>query len=351
MARALILGGTGMIGRAIGARLLASGWQVDLAGRDPARMPPGLAQQGATFVPADRHDNAQLLAALGNGADLLVDCVCYTAADATRLLPLLHDAGSAVMISTKAVYADDHGRHSNTDDPPRFPVPLTETQPTVPPSDTGYQTREGYGANKVAAEQVLLDSGHPVTVLRPSKVHGPAAPRPREWMFVKRILDQRPAVLLAHQGRGVDQTSAAANIAALTEAVAASPGRRILNSGDPDAPSGLEISRAIAAHLGHQWEEILLEDDASSEDPVLGAYPWDARYPIVLDMTAAAELGYTPAGDYAATVAEEVDWLVSAARGGQGADRLPGPDDSFFAPLLDYAAEDRYLAGRSQPSA
>jgi nucleoside-diphosphate-sugar epimerase len=221
----------------------------------------------------------------------------------------------------------------------------------VPPSDTGYQTREGYGANKVAAEQVLLDSGHAVTVLRPSKVHGPAAPSPREWMFVKRILDQRPAVLLAHQGRGVDQTSAAANIAALTEAVAASPGRRILNSGDPDAPSGLEISRVIAAHLGHQWEEILLGDDALSEDPALGAYPWDARYPIVLDMTAAAELGYTPAGDYAATVAEEIDWLVSAARGGPGADRLPGPGDSFFAPLLDYAAEDRYLAGRSQPSA
>lgn len=343
MARALILGGTGMIGRAIGARLLASGWQVDLAARDPARMPARLTQQGATFIPADRHDSAQLLAALGPGADLIVDCVCYTAADATLLLPLLPDAGSAVMISTKAVYADDHGRHSNTDDPPHFPVPLSETQPTVPPSETGYQTREGYGANKVAAEQVLLDSGHPVTVLRPSKVHGPGAPRPREWMFVKRILDHRPVVILAHRGRGVDHTTAAANIAALTETVAASPGRRILNSADPDAPSGLEISRAIAAHLGHQWDEILLADDA---DPDLGAYPWDARYPIVLDMTAAAELGYTPAGDYAATVADEVDWLVSAAHNLEGADRPPPPDDPFFAPLLDYAAEDRYLEGR-----
>ncbi len=68
-------------------------------------------------------------------------------------------------------------------------------------------------------------------------------------------------------------------------------------------------------------------------------------------MTAAAELGYTPAGDYAATVAQEVDWLVSAARGGEDADRLPGPGDSFFGPLLDYAAEDRYLAaGRLEPA-
>jgi hypothetical protein len=49
-------------------------------------------------------------------------------------------------------------------------------------------------------------------------------------------------------------------------------------------------------------------------------------------------------GDYATTVADEVEWLVSAAGGGE-AERLPGPDDPFFGPLLDYAAEDRYLAG------
>ena len=332
-----------MIGRAIGGRLLASGWDVDLAGRDPGKMPAGLATAGASFVPADRHDDAQLRAAVGTGADLIVDCVCYTAADATRLLPLLRDAGSAVMISSKAVYADAAGNHVNSDTPPHFDGPVRESQVTVPPSDTNYQTREGYGANKVAAEHVLLDSGLPVTVLRPSKVHGPASPRPREWMFVKRVLDGRPAVLLAHHGAGVDHTTAAANIAALVETVAAVPGRRILNSADPDAPSALEISRAIAVHLGHAWDEVLLDDDA---DPALGAHLWDAAYPIVLDMTAAAELGYTPAGDYAATVAEAVDWLVSAARGGEGAARLPGPDDPFFAPLLDYAAEDRYLATR-----
>lgn len=66
-------------------------------------------------------------------------------------------------------------------------------------------------------------------------------------------------------------------------------------------------------------------------------------HPVVLDTTAAAELGYVPAGDYAATVAEEVDWLVFAARGGDGASALPGDDDPFFGPMLDYRAEDRYL--------
>jgi nucleoside-diphosphate-sugar epimerase len=340
MHRALVVGGTGMIGRATAGRLLAAGWRVDLTGRNPTRMPAGIAAAGGRFVAADRDDPDQLLAALGDGADLLVDCICYTAADATRLLPLVREAGSTVMISSKAVYVDGAGHHSNSATAPHFDGPILETQPTMDPGDADYTTREGYGANKVAAEQVLLDSGRPVTVLRPSKIHGAGALRPREWVFVKRVLDRRPAVFLARRGAGVDHPTAAANVAALIEAVAAAPGRRILNSADPDAPNALEISRTIARQFGHVWDEVLLDTGA---DETLGRHAWDAPYPIVLDMTAAAELGYVPVGDYATTVSEEVAWLVAAARGGEGAETLPGLDDAYFGPMLDYAAEDRYL--------
>jgi nucleoside-diphosphate-sugar epimerase len=341
MPRALILGGTGLIGRAIARRLLAAGWRVDLAGRNPVHLLVDIAAAGGRFVAADRDDSDQLLAAIGDGADLLVDCICYTAADATRLLPLVHDAASTVMISSKAVYIDDAGHHSNSAIAPQFDGPIRETQPTVAPGDGDYTTAAGYGANKVAAEQVLLDSGRPVTVLRPSKIHGPGARRPREWVFVKRALDRRPAVFLAHRGAGVDHPTAAANIAALIEVVAATPGRRILNSADPDAPSALQISRTIARQLDHAWEEVLLDDGA---DEGLGRHPWDAPHPIVLDLTAAVELGYTPVGDYATTVADEVEWLVASARGGDGAAHLPGLDEPFFRPMFDYAAEDRYFA-------
>ena len=342
--RALVLGGTGLIGRAVARRLLAAGWQVDLTGRDPTHLPADIAAAGGTFVAADRSDSGQLLVALGDGADLLVDCICFTAADATRLLPLLGDAGSTVMISSKAVYVDGAGHHSNSATAPRFEGPIRETQSTMAPGDADFTTREGYGPNKVAAEHVLLDSGRPVTVLRPSKIHGAGAVRPREWIFVKRVLDRRPAVFLAHRGASVDHPSAAANIAALIDVVAARPGRRILNSADPDAPSALEISRTIARQLDHAWEEVLLDDGAAEG---LGRHPWDTSSPIVLDMTAATDLGYTPAGDYATTVADEVQWLVSAAHGGDGAAILPGHDDPFFGPLLDYAADDRHFARRT----
>ena len=195
----------------------------DLTGRNTGDMPGDLAGAGARFVRADRANSAELRAALGAGADLLVDCICFTAADARLLLPLAGQAASTVLISSKAVYVDAEGRHSNSDDGPRFDGPVRETQPTMTPSDEDHNSREGYGANKVAAERVLLDSGLPVTVLRPSKIHGEGAKRPREWIYVKRVLDRRPAVFLAHRGAGVDHTTAASNIAALIEVAAAKP--------------------------------------------------------------------------------------------------------------------------------
>jgi nucleoside-diphosphate-sugar epimerase len=343
MRRALILGGTGAIGRAVAHRLLAAGWSVDLTGRDPARMPDDLTAVGVRFTPADRDDHTALRAAFGSGADLLVDNVCYTAAQARALVPYAADAGSVVMLSSKAVYVDAAGNHTNSDVPPRFEGPITEAQSTMAPADDiDFGSREGYGANKVAAEHVLLDSGAPVTVIRPSKVHGPGARQPREWVFVKRVLDRRPVVLLANGGRGGDHPSAAANIAALTHVVASNPGRRVVNIADPDHPTAADIASIIANQLHHTWVQMLLDARAPAG---LGATPWDTAHPIVLDTTAAHDLGYTPVGDYAATVAAEVSWLVAGARG--GAEDPPGDNDPYFAPMLDYAAEEAYLATRS----
>jgi nucleoside-diphosphate-sugar epimerase len=331
MPRALILGGTGQVGVAVARRLLAAGWDVDLTGRNP----PRLEVEGARFIRSDRTSAHDLRSALGSGADLLVDNVCYTAEQARLVLPFAAEAGSIVMLSSKAVYVDAAGNHTNSDVRPRFDRPVRETQPTMAPGDMPYDSREGYGANKVAAEHVFLDSGLPVTVIRPSKVHGPGATRPREWHFVKRVLDRRPVVLFAHRGAGADHPTAAANIAALVEVAGATPGLRILNCADPDIPNGLEISRTIARRLGHEWDEVLVDGD----EP--GGHPWDVVPPIALDMTAAAELGYVPAGDYATTVAEEVDWLVESGE---------PPDEEFFASSFDYAAEDSYLEAIGRPT-
>ncbi|WP_426997892.1 NAD-dependent epimerase/dehydratase family protein [Pseudarthrobacter sp. N5] len=337
MSKAVILGGTGLIGRAVARRLTAAGWDVDVCGRNPAHMPADLVDGGAAFYAVDRSDGPALGRILGNGADLLVDCLAFTAADAGVLLPFLGRVGSTVMISSKAVYIDGDGRHVNSETPPRFDGPIFESQPTMAPGNCDYNTRAGYGANKVAAEQTLLDSGHPVTVVRASKVHGEGAVPAREWVFVKRILDGRRSLFLRNGGQSVDHTTAAANLAALIERAAVLPGSRILNSADPDAPTVLEISRTIASHLDHSWAEVPL---ARGPHPTAGATPWDTETPIVFDTTAAAALGYVPVGSYAQTVTDEVDWLVAQSRTGAHANR----DDPYFAEFFNYQAEDELLS-------
>jgi nucleoside-diphosphate-sugar epimerase len=333
----VILGGSGLIGRTIARRLLADGdWAVDLTGRDPDHVPVALLDAGARFHAIDRGDGPGTTALIGSGADLLVDCVCFTAEHARSLLPLLGDVGGTVMLSSKAVYVDSAGNHVNSDVPPRFDGPIREDAPVMAPGDIPYASRQGYGANKVAAEQVLLDSGHPVTVIRASKVHGEGAVPAREWYFVRRILDGRPVVVLADRGAGIDHTTAAANTASLVETVAGAPGRRIVNSADPDAPDVLTISRIVAAHLGHSWDEVLL--DGMPEDGV-GRTPWSSPSPIVLDMTAAQALGYRPAGSFAETVIDTLDWLVRTA------DEQRAMNHEFFHGRFDYSAEDAYVKG------
>ncbi|MBF6169955.1 NAD-dependent epimerase/dehydratase family protein [Nocardia blacklockiae] len=347
MGRAVVLGGTGVVGAAVVRRLLRGGWEVGVVGRDSGRLAGDVAALGGRFMGADRHDPVQLAGVCGGGVDLLVDCLCFTAEHARQLVPFARESTSTVMISSKAVYVDEDGRHVNSDVAPRFSRPIRETDATVAPGDGEFRTRAGYGPNKVAAEQVLLDSGAPVTVLRASKVHGVDARRPREWYFVKRVLDRRPVVLLAGRGLGADHPSAAVNLAALVETVAGRPGRRVLNSADPDVPTGREIAAGVAERLGHRWEEILLDESA---DPALGRHPWDSRPPIVLDTTAATDLGYRPVGDHAATVAETVDRLASAAVAGADGWELPSGYQALPTGSFDYPAEDAYLAAAEQHS-
>lgn len=343
--RAVILGGTGGIGSAVARELLdVSGrggddWQVDVVARRGGEIADTLTKDGATFVPGDRRDGAVLRDLLRPGADLLVDTVGATRDDAAQLLPFLGDVGSTVFVSSKAVYVDEQGRHANSLDKPVFGGPVTELQPTVTAADADPTSRDGYAAAKVAAEQLLLDHGAPVTVLRPSKVYGVGVGRPREWFVVRRVLDGRERVLLADGGRGIDHTTAASGIGSLVRLVADAPDRRILNVADETAPSALEIVRTIAGHLDHRFDEVLLDADAPA---FVGVTPWSSPSPFVLDTTAARSLGWEPPR-FATAVVPELDWLVETAHRTPADGDVPWASDPFWDRMFDYGPEDAAL--------
>ena len=326
MPRAVLIGGTGMIGRAAARALAVDGWDVVAVSRS-GTLPEGLAELGVESVVADRADDAQLRAALGTGTDFVLDTVAFDREQGEQLNGLAGLVGSVAVISSASVYADEDGRALDGEggEPPRMPVPIPETQRTAEPGEATYSTR------KAELEQILLEGPLPVTLLRPCAIHGPGAELPRELFFVKRAVDGRRRVALAWNGESRFHTTSAANLAELIRLAAAQPGVRVLNAGDPDPPTTLEICDAVGKALDYELEPVLLPDGAFGN-------PWAVPRPFVVSMEAAErELGYRPVTAYPEAVRETCTWLAGELGGGRSW------DGTYLAETLDYAAEDEAL--------
>ncbi|MEU9125890.1 NAD-dependent epimerase/dehydratase family protein [Streptomyces sp. NPDC048506] len=344
---AVVVGASGQIGRAAVRALARDGWRVRAASRRGGR--DGSWPRDVRTVAMDREDDQALAALVGDGCDVLVDCVAYGAAHARQLTALADRIGSAVVISSGAVYEDGHGRSFRTQDEPDgspvYPVPLGESQRTVPPGDDDYTTR------KVALERALLAAGDrlPVTLLRAGAVHGPYSVLPRELYFVKRVLDGRRVRVLAHGGRSRFQPTHVDNLAEQIRLAAGRPGSRVLNSGDPQAPTVAEIAVAVDAAMGAPASEIVTVEGAPPSSGV-GETPWSLRHPMVYDMAAAErELGYRAVTTYEDSLPGTVAWLVDRIKGRDWQEAFPTmasyyPEEKLFG----YAAEDRWLAGRDE---
>jgi nucleoside-diphosphate-sugar epimerase len=333
MRRVVLIGGTGQIGRAAARALAPDGWEVVAVSRS-GTLPAGLAELGVRAVPADREDDEQLRAAVGDGADVVVDTVAYTGAHGEQLNGLAGLVESLVVVSSASVYADGDGRTldeaNEGGDFPRFPLPIPETQRTTEPGDETYSTR------KVALEQTVLAGSVPATVVRPCAIHGPGARLPRELFFVKRIRDGRRACVLVSNGGSRFHTTSVANLAELIRLAAGSPADRVLNCGDPDPPTTREIGEAIITALDAELELVGIPESGYRRPEV--SNPWGVPRPLVVEMTAAVrELGYRPVTSYPEAVGETCEWLAGELERGrtwQG---------TYLEDYFDYAAEDEAL--------
>src|SRR5436190_1103843 len=317
-----------MIGRAAARALAADGWEVVAVSRSGA-LPDGLAALGVESVVADREDDAQLRAAIGAGADAVLDTVAFTREHGEQLNGLAGLAGSLVVISSASVYADDEGRALDGEGEfPVLPNPIPETQRTAEPGDATYSTR------KAELEQTLLEGPLPSTLVRACAIHGPGAKLPRELFFVKRAVDGRRRVALAWNGESRFHTTSVPNLAELIRLAAAQPADRALNAGDPDPPTTLEICEAVGNALDHEFEPVLLPGEAYDN-------PWAGPRPFVVSMEAAErELGYRPVTTYPEAVRETCAWIVRELEQGRSW------DGTYLEGMLDYPVEDQALASK-----
>src|SRR5262245_27759235 len=333
MASAFIIGGTGQIGIGLAKRLTLEGWLVRLASRTP---PP--VEGPWQHVALDRSDQDALATAIGDGADLLVDCLAFDERDANQLIYVEAAVGHILAVSSASVYSDDQGRtldEAVQSGFPNFSVPIREDHPTVKPGPQTYSTR------KVAMEKCLLDHRAGVTILRPAAIHGPFSKLAREWWFVRRLLDGRRRVPLAYGGRSRFQTTSVAAIAEATIWAAAGGKPPILNVADADAPTAAEIGHTIMTTIDRYAEIVGLPDEPYP--PCVGTSPWSVERAFVCSSLA------PNAGTYADTVPNAVHWLINATRDRDWRSVLPALA-AYPWELFDYEREDRLLSAKHSPA-
>jgi len=150
----LCLGGTGNLSAACAERFLAQGNDVTLLTRGKSPIPAGF-----RHICADRHDGAQMSAALADEAyDVVCDFTTYNAMDAAQMVALFNErCRQYIFVSTACVYAR----------PPKR-LPVTEDAPQG-------NIHSPYGQEKQHAEEYFMAArrslGFPVTIVRPSHTY------------------------------------------------------------------------------------------------------------------------------------------------------------------------------------
>ena len=350
---ALIIGGTGQLGRAAAETLALDGWRVDLAHRGERAPQPRLDDLGVGSVHLDRNDTAALLVA-ARGRDLVIDTVAFDVSHGDQWARAAGDLGSLVVVSTGAVYAgaaDVTGDGAGTDAAPEYPVPLTEDWPTL--SGDG----PDYGSKKAALERRLLEVDDlPVSILRPGTLHGPFSTSLHHWSFIKRVLDGRRYCVLAYDGASRFSTSASANVAHLMKLCAEQPGKRVLNAADEDTLTVADIGRRVFEAMGH--DAAILTFPGPPREQRVGFNPWGIPKPVVLGMDKArSELGYQDVVGYDEALRIDIDWAVRAVAeaeraGRTWADVFPGVIARYgIDGWFPYEAEDDFVAALAPTTA
>lgn len=346
MTDALVIGGTGFIGRHTTAELLDHSYDVTVVSRG-RRAPPKL-DEAVTYEEGDRTDAEALEATADEVApEVVVDCALFQPDDARRALDVFADVEAYVYVSSGGAYA----RH---DLPKReADTPLHDFDP----ADAGDDSMATYGPRKAECDRIVraaADRGVAATAVRPTMVYGPqtvdgtgaAAGGPVSWAsnvpgirehhdyWIDR-LERHDRVVVPGDGTAIWHRVYVEDLARALRVVAetGTPGEAY-NAADRKVLTLEDVVDLIAETLDttvdvvHASRRELQRVDLTPDDFVL-YHHMGYNYPHVLDTCKLAALGWhstPPREAMARTVAESV-----------ASDR----DGSAFDPGRD--AEERFL--------
>jgi nucleoside-diphosphate-sugar epimerase len=260
--RILIIGGTAFTGPALIQELLEHGHEVTYMHRGNTNDDR---TAGANELILDRRDNAELTAAISSVPhEVLVDMVPFLAEDAEVTKQACKEAGSRVVAISSIDAYHAYGLIKKTEFGPIQPTPLTEQ------SELRTSNPDGPERDKLSIERIYMtDEELRATILRLPAIYGPRDKLRRLRGYLKRMDDERPAILRAQSlstwkfSRGYTDNVAHAIALAVENEKAAG---ELFNVGEPHALTEMQFVQTIAKAAGWHGEiEVIADDQLPTE--------------------------------------------------------------------------------------
>jgi nucleoside-diphosphate-sugar epimerase len=339
--RILIIGGTRFIGPCVVRRLSDMGHEITLFHRNPtqADLPAGL-----KHILGDRQHLADFAGEFERLApQVVLDMIPFAEGHAQAVVSTFEGmAQRVVAISSQDVYRA-YGKLIRAEPGPIEPLPLTEDAPLrqklypyrgETPRKPQDPRRWMDDYDKILIERAVMDAPDlPGTVLRLPMVYGPRDSQHRLFNYLKRMDDQRPAILLESDlatwrwTKGYVENVAAAIALAVVDDRAAG---RVYNVGESHTLSETEWIRGIGRVAGWSGQVVTVPQERL---PSHLATAVNTDQHLVVDTTRIRqELGYDEPVSQEEALARTVAW------------ERTHPPATVDPGQFDYAAEDAVLA-------
>ena len=267
--RILVLGGTGFIGPFLLRQLHEAGHSIAIFNRGITQvdLPEGIQR----IIGSNKDINEAKTAFAEFDPDVVIYMIPIGEPDAERVMQTLQGITPRVVgLSSIDVYRA-YNRLNGSEPGPIDPTPLTEDSPLREKSypyrfmaqDENHPSYKYlYFYDKILAENLILTTeGIAGTILRLPMIYGPLDKQHRLFDFVKRMDDNRPAIILDEvtaawqTSRSYVEDVAAAIACAATNEKAAG---RIYNVAETAMPTEKEWVRYIAKAVGWQGQILVL---------------------------------------------------------------------------------------------
>ncbi len=340
--RILIIGGTNFMGPFVVRRLNEMGYEITLFHRGQttsADLPVEVREiTGDRHYLSDFREEFQRLA-----PDVVLDMMAMTEQDAQDDMSVFKGIARRVLaISSQDVYRA-FGRVNRKEDGPPDALPITEDSPLrhnlYPYRSEPLRAQDDPGKwldnyDKILVERVILgDPDLSGTILRLPAVYGPGDYRHRLFEYVKRMDDQRPAILFEERlakwrwTHGYVENVAAAIALAVSDERASG---RIYNVGEQETLSMAERVSRIGQEIDWQGKVVIVPDGTLPEQL---ASDINTEQDVVVDTSRIRqELGYSEPVPLQEALRHTITW------------EREHPPAEIDQKQFDYAAEDKILA-------